>query len=160
METKAHIARRSSGLYEKLIRFYPHSYLSKHREELLQNFKDLERDLGSRRLLWAFIISDFIKSLGQQYMEYIKNHRWIQIVLAILAVLFIVCVWQFATLRIAHSSFDNYAAFRGCEHVTNQTDTSGTCTLANGQSITMVQYRGKWYLQGDLPPLCFGNFCL
>lgn len=68
--------------------------------------------------------------------------------------------WQFMTLRQAHSSFDNYAAFRGGKQITSHTDTSGSCTLASGQTIKIVQFRGKWYLDGDLPPLCFGNFCL
>ncbi len=75
-----------------------------------------------------------------------KRYVWIIILVAIATFV----IWQFITLQKAHSSFINYAAFRGCTDITSQTATSGTCTLANGQSITMVQVNGRWYLQGDL----------
>ena len=84
-------------------------------------------------------------------MQYIRHHRWAQFALAVLVILAALVAWQLVTLRIAHSSFDNYAAFRGCARITSKTSDAGTCTLANGQSVTMVRYEGKWYLQGDLP---------
>lgn len=59
--------------------------------------------------------------------------------------------WQFLTLQKAHSSFENYAAFRGCEQITGRTDTSGTCTVRSGKSITIVKINDKWYLEGDGP---------
>jgi hypothetical protein len=149
MNAKPYALSRSSGFYERLISLYPASYRAKHREELLQNFEDLERDMGSKRLFWAFVISDFLKSITQQYMEYIKHHRWAQVVAVLVVAVVAVGIWQFFVLRKAHSSFANYAAFRGCATITGQSATSGTCTLGNGQSITMVERNGKWFLQGD-----------
>ncbi len=92
-------------------------------------------------------------------MGYIQHHRWAQIVAAAVIVLAVVAGWQFITLQKAHSSFANYAAFRGCTQITSQSDASGTCTLASGQTITMVKFNGGWYLDGDLP-VCRGNFCI
>lgn len=161
METRTYISKRSSSIYEKLVRLYPSSYLKNHRDELLQNFQDLKRDIGSSKLFWAFIISDLIKSLGKEYMHYIKNHLWAQILIVLIVILGAFCVWQVVYLREAHSTFDNYAAFRGCEEITSQTDTSGTCTLSNGQSITIVKFNNKWFLQGDLPVcmISIGSLC-
>ncbi len=131
MNTQAYTSQRSSKLYGKLINLYPPAYLKKHRDELLQNFEDLERDLGSRRFLWAFIISDFIKSLSHEYMEYIKHHRWTWFAIGAVIVLMVFMAQQRLMLQKAHSTFDNYAAFRGCEQITSQTETSGTCTTGN-----------------------------
>ncbi len=86
------------------------------------------------------------------------NQRWIPLVALTALVLAAVFTWQVVTLRHAHSSFENYAAFRGCDAITNRTTTSGTCTLADGTSITLVQFRDRWYLQGDLPT-CWSGFC-
>ncbi|MDR3571985.1 MAG: hypothetical protein P4L81_07440 [Candidatus Pacebacteria bacterium] len=158
MEQELPMQRSSSKLYETLLWLYPASYRRAHREELLQNFEDLERDAGSSVVLWTFIASDLISSLSTEYMEYVKKHRWAQFALGIFAVLVLLYAWQFATLQKAHSTFDNYAAFRGCEQITSHTDTQGTCTLASGQSIKMVQVGGRWYLDGDLPT-CIGNVC-
>jgi hypothetical protein len=162
METSTYIAQRASGLYEKLIRLYPSSYRKKHRDELLQNFDDLRRDIGSGKLLWAFIISDFVTSLGKEYMQYIKNHFWLQILIAAVVILGALFTWQVLYLQKAHSTFDNYAAFRGCEQITSETATSGTCALSSGQSITIVKFDNRWFLQGDLP-VCMiqiGSHCL
>lgn len=71
-------------------------------------------------------------------------------------------VYQWNYLRIAHSTFDNYYAFRGCTQLISRTDTSGVCKTESGQTITIVEFNNKWYLQGDLPwaciskDLCFG----
>lgn len=70
-----------------------------------------------------------------------------------------VFIWQYAALKKAHASFDNYYAFRGCRELLKKTDSWGTCKTDKGQTIKMVKYRGKWYLDGDLP-VCAGNFCL
>lgn len=87
-----------------------------------------------------------------------KRHRWVQLAIATLIVLVALAIWQFTTLRVAHSSFANYAAFRGCATITSQSSASGTCTLADGQTIQIVQFHGRWYLDGDLPT-CWNNFC-
>jgi hypothetical protein len=58
---------------------------------------------------------------------------------------------QYVVLKKAHSTFDNYYAFRGCTQLVSRTDTSGVCTTASGQTITIVEIDGRWYLQGDGP---------
>ncbi len=54
-------------------------------------------------------------------------------------------------LKKAHSSFENYYAFRGCVNLIQKTDSYGICRLASGQEIKIVEYNGAWYLDGDLP---------
>ncbi len=58
---------------------------------------------------------------------------------------------QVHKLRVAHSSFDNYYAFRGCTKLIAKTDTSGVCMTSDGQIIGIDQYGDKWYLEGDGP---------
>lgn len=58
---------------------------------------------------------------------------------------------QFILLRKAHSTFDNYYAFRGCVQLLSRTDTSGICKTDSGGTITIVLINGRWYLQGDGP---------
>jgi hypothetical protein len=79
------------------------------------------------------------------------------IALIILGALFI---YQWAYLRKAHSTFENYYAFRGCQTLVEKTDTYGTCKLTNGSTIKIVMYQGKWYLDGDLPYACLGSLCM
>jgi hypothetical protein len=62
-------------------------------------------------------------------------------------------------LTKAHSSFENYYAFRGCAQLVSRTADSGTCLLNSGQTIKIVKFNNKWYLDGDLP-LCWRNFCI
>ncbi len=93
-------------------------------------------------------------------MEYIKHHKWIWFALAAIIALALLMGQQFLILRKAHSSFDDYATFRGCETVTGRTATSGICTLASGQSITIVEVNGRWYLEGDTPLRCPWGLCL
>lgn len=162
MNTASQTTRVSSKLYERLLLLYPHAYLKKHRAELLQNFEDAANDAPSVRVLWLFIISDFMTSLVREYMHYIKNHRWIQIALALVVILFIYAGSQVLMLQKAHSTFDNYAAFRGCTHITSRTDSVGRCVTDSGQSVTIVKFDNRWFLQGDLP-VCMiniGSFCL
>jgi len=95
-------------------------------------------------------------------MEYIKRHPVISFILAAVVLLFILFVWQVVYLQKAHSTFDNYAAFRGCTQITSQTDTQGTCTTSSGQTVTIVKFDNRWFLQGDLP-ICMiniGSWCL
>ncbi|HUC01852.1 MAG TPA: hypothetical protein VMA75_03025 [Candidatus Paceibacterota bacterium] len=58
---------------------------------------------------------------------------------------------QFFILQKAHSTFDDYYAFRGCVQLISTTTTSGICKTASGETITIVEINGKWYLQGDGP---------
>lgn len=76
----------------------------------------------------------------------------------IVIIIAIIAINQFFLLRKAHSSFDNYYAFRGCEQLIEKTNTSGTCKLSSGKEITIVQFHDRWYLDGDLP-MCIVNFC-
>lgn len=95
-------------------------------------------------------------------MLYLNGRRWLQLFIALVILLGIFCVWQVLYLHRAHSTFNNYAAFRGCANITSETATSGTCTLTNGESITIVKFNDKWFLQGDLP-VCMinmGSVCL
>lgn len=79
-----------------------------------------------------------------------KKIIWAIIILLAAAVA-VLGVEQFAVLQKAHSTFDNYYAFRGCTQLLSRTATSGVCTTAPGQTITIVEINGKWYLQGDGP---------
>ena len=54
-------------------------------------------------------------------------------------------------LTTAHSTFENYYAFRGCTELIDRTDTYGDCKLADGSTIKIVLISGKWYLEGDGP---------
>jgi hypothetical protein len=80
------------------------------------------------------------------------------ILIAAILVLAFIVNWFFI-LRRAHSSFQNYYAFRGCVSLVKKTDTYGICKLSSGQQIKLVKYQNKWYLGGDLP-LCKFNVCL
>ncbi len=75
----------------------------------------------------------------------------------LLALVFGINQWLY--LRKAHSTFENYYAFRGCVQLLNKTDDYGTCKTDSGQIIKIVKYQNKWYLDGDLPWACFGGIC-
>jgi hypothetical protein len=66
-------------------------------------------------------------------------------------------IYQILYLRKAHSSFENYYAFRGCTQLVNKTEDMGVCKTASGQTIKIVKYDNRWFLYGDLPCgfLCF-----
>lgn len=68
-----------------------------------------------------------------------------------------VFIKQWFYLRNAHSTFENYYAFRGCEKLLKKTDTYGICKTSSGNTIKIVKYQNKWYLDGDLPWACVGN---
>ncbi len=73
------------------------------------------------------------------------------IIFAVLILLIGVCgLYWVHTLRVAHSSFDNYYKFRGCTELVEKTDTYATCKLSSGENIKLVQVGGKWFLDGDL----------
>jgi hypothetical protein len=83
------------------------------------------------------------------------------IVLGIIAVIVLIVlgVHYWLYLRTAHSTFEHYYAFRGCVQLLQKTDTYGTCRTGSGRVVTIVEYQGKWYLQGDLPWACLGKVC-
>ena len=80
----------------------------------------------------------------------IKSTLWtkILIIAAIFAVVFAVKAY---TLHKAHSSLANYAAFRDCKSLSGQTDDSAECVTQSGQTVTLMNIGGKWYLKGDGP---------
>lgn len=82
----------------------------------------------------------------------------ILIVIILLAIIFFSfgIYWIFY-LQKAHSTFENYYAFRGCVQLISKTDTYGICKLASGKNIKIVKFQNKWFLDGDLPCgfLCF-----
>lgn len=77
----------------------------------------------------------------------------------ILLIVLVVGIGQILYLRKAHSTFENYYTFRGCQKLIQKTDTYGTCRLMSGQVIKIILYDGKWYLDGDLPWACVGKLC-
>jgi hypothetical protein len=66
-------------------------------------------------------------------------------------------VYQVQMLAKAHNTFENYYAFRGCTKLLEQTDEYGLCQTASGQTIKIVKFDNRWFLDGDLPCgfLCF-----
>ena len=60
-------------------------------------------------------------------------------------------VYQYFYLKKAHSTFENYYAFRGCTQLLERTNDYGLCKIASGQTIKIILFDGKWYLDGDLP---------
>jgi hypothetical protein len=81
------------------------------------------------------------------------------ITLLVIALVLVFGISQWLYLRKAHSTFENYYAFRGCVQLIDKTDTYGTCKLNSGQTIKIVKYQNKWYLDGDLPWACLGRIC-
>ena len=89
-----------------------------------------------------------------------KTIFWIVAILIFIVVLGVssLLLHYFAYLRLAHSSFANYYAFRGCTELLTKTATDATCRLADGSTIKLVLFHNRWYLDGDLPA-CLGKLC-
>ena len=60
---------RGRAIYGLLLELYPRAFLRRHREQLLQNFQDLERDLPSKAALWCLIARDLIVSLRAEFVR-------------------------------------------------------------------------------------------
>jgi hypothetical protein len=90
-------------------------------------------------------------------MKIIKNKNLIMVTTAGLVLVMILGIYQVLNLRKAHSSFENYYAFRGCQQMLEKTDAYGICKTTSGDTIKIVKFQEKWYLDGDLPCgfLCF-----
>lgn len=78
-------------------------------------------------------------------------------ILVVEALVAIFGIYQVLYLRKAHSTFENYYAFRGCVQLLERTEDYGWCKTSTGQTIKIVKFQGQWYLDGDLP--C-GFLCL
>ena len=84
-------------------------------------------------------------------MKFLKNKKIILTLIFTAIVIFALGLGEFLFLRNAHSTFANYYKFRGCVELIEKTDTYGICKLSSGQTIKIVLFNGKWYLNGDLP---------
>lgn len=86
------------------------------------------------------------------------KQRFATIALALLGTaLLILVVTQFIIVGRAHSSFENYYAFRGCQTLLTKTNNDATCRLPSGKIIKIVRYHNKWFLDGDLPICWLGR---
>lgn len=85
------------------------------------------------------------------------NKKILKIAITVAIVIGAFCLYQYFYLQKAHSTFENYYAFRGCVQLIEKTDDYGICKIADGKTIKIVKNTGKWYLDGDLPCgfLCF-----
>jgi len=100
------------------------------------------------------VIIDLMKSL-RKFLK--KNKKMVIIVFLAGTLIFLFGVNQVLYLQKAHSTFENYYAFRGCTQLLVRTGDYGLCKTGSGQTIKIVKFQGKWYLDGDLPCgfLCF-----
>jgi hypothetical protein len=92
-------------------------------------------------------------------VKFLKNKK-VTITIIVVGVLFFVFMFsQWLYLRKAHSTFENYYVFRGCIQLLERTDSYGICKTSTGQTIKIVKFDGKWYLDGDLPWACLNKIC-
>ena len=81
-----------------------------------------------------------------------KTHKNLIITAIVLfIILIILSLHWIKVLNKAHSTFEDYYAFRGCTELVERTDTYGVCKLKSGTTIKIVKFSDKWYLDGDLP---------
>ncbi len=92
-------------------------------------------------------------------MRILKNKAFIVVVICLVIAGGVFALYENHKLNLAHSTFENYSAFRGCAQLIDRTDTYGDCKTTDGQTIKMVKFQGAWYLDGDLP-ICWGGYCL
>jgi hypothetical protein len=80
---------RSLAVYGLLLELYPRPYLQQHREEMLQNFQDLEQASASKVELWLFLARDLLASLRSQF----TRSLWGQTVIVVsVLVILLVCL--------------------------------------------------------------------
>ena len=88
-----------------------------------------------------------------------KQKRLIIVSMFLIALIFLViAINQFFYVQNAHSTFDNYYAFRGCNQLVEKTDNYAYCKIPSGETIKIVKFNSWWYLDGDLPS-CLLNIC-
>jgi hypothetical protein len=85
-----------------------------------------------------------------------KLQSKIIILISILAIVIVISlsVNYVKYLNKAHSSFEEYYKFRGCVSLINKTDSYGFCKTGTGETIKIVKFNDKWYLDNDLPVNC------
>ncbi|MBU6389224.1 hypothetical protein KGQ71_01780 [Patescibacteria group bacterium] len=79
-----------------------------------------------------------------------KKFVLLALIVAIILIAWLV-IGKSIALKRAHSSFENYYAFRGCQQLLERTSDYGVCRTDSGAVIKIVKYQDKWYLDGDLP---------
>ena len=86
-----------------------------------------------------------------------KYKKLIIIGSSVTIVIIVFGIYQVIMLHKAHSTFENYYAFRGCTKLISRTADYGICQTASGQTIKIVRYDNRWFLDGDLPCgfMCF-----
>jgi hypothetical protein len=95
----------------------------------------------------------------QNLKKMLKNKMLLAVATILVIVVFAVVVNQILVVKKAHSTFDNYYAFRGCVQLLSTTTDSGTCRTGSGQIIKIVEVGNRWYLNGDLPVCWLNRFC-
>jgi hypothetical protein len=93
---------RSLRLYARLLELYPPAFLQQHREEMLQNFADLEDAATSKAQLWLLIGKDLTMSLVSQFFA----SQLGSYVIAVLVVWILIFVIRYFT----HGSTPGYPA--------------------------------------------------
>ncbi len=83
-----------------------------------------------------------------------SKNKIILLISLLIFVLLLFGLYYIIYLDIAHSSFENYYKFRGCTELINKTSDYGICKTGSGETIKIVKYDDKWYLDGDLPVSC------
>lgn len=89
--------------------------------------------------------------------QLLKSKLFLAVAGLAVVILAVFGVYQVQTLHKAHSTFDNYYVFRGCVQLVKRTPSYGICKTNSGQTIKIVLYHGKWYLDGDLPTSWLGH---
>jgi len=113
------------------------------------NKKD-HRVLVPRSFGWGYTIN---------FYELLHHRKGMFIgIVTIVVLLFYFLHDQSQALKKAHSTFENYYVFRGCTKLLKRTPTYGICQISQGQTIKIVEFHNKWYLDGDLP-ICLFNIC-
>lgn len=89
-------------------------------------------------------------------MKLLKN-KVVTVIILVGMLVVIFGINQALLLRKAHSTFENYYAFRGCTQLLLKGQDFGVCKTNTNQTIKIVKFQDKWYLDGDLPCgfLCF-----
>lgn len=88
-------------------------------------------------------------------MKFLKKKTIIAIFLVGI-LFFVFMVSRVLEVRTAHATFENYYAFRGCSELLQRGEDFGLCKTDTGQTIKIVKFENKWYLDGDLPVCTFG----
>jgi uncharacterized membrane protein affecting hemolysin expression len=86
------------------------------------------------------------------HLKNIYNSTKAKMVIVIIVLLLIgFGIYHIQALNKAHSTLENYAVFRGCISLSNQTATSADCVLPSNKTERLVKINNKWYLEGDGP---------